>query len=513
MKTDSKNNNIPWIVSSDIGGFFGLFTNSLTNILTALGLLAFAISMPKDLVFGKIGPALALAVGLGNIYFALAAKRLAEKTNNPNVTALPYGVSVPHYFAVTFTVILPIYVVTKDWSIAMGVGAAWNLVQGLIMLLGAFIGPYLQKYIPRGALLGSLAGIALTWIAMTPMANVFLKPIVAFPALTIVIIGWLANKTFPFRIPAGLLAILVGTALGWITGIMDTQALVSSFKEIQFSYPSVYIGSLIAGLSMISPFLVAAIPLAIYDFLESLDNVESAHAQGEHYNTLEMMLVPALLTIGSSFLGNPFPTIIYIGHPGWKATGARIGYSLLTGFGVILSGILSIFLIFSSLIPLVALFPILVYIATVIGKQAFSSVKPKYFPALIIGLMPFIGSFINAQANNLLSSLSINLAEIGYDKIATSGVPLNGFAILGASDILVSMLLITIVIYAIDKRFKLSAVYALIASLLATFGFINSKTLGFLKNPEIVIGYALMALIFFAVSFYKPEENKASDNE
>lgn len=512
MRKENSKSKIPWIVASDIGGFFGLFTNSLTNILTALSLLAFAIMMPKRLVFGNIAPALALAVGLGNLYLAFAAKRLAEKTNNPNVTALPYGVSVPHYFAVTFVVILPVYLKTNDWSIALGVGAAWNLVEGLIMLAGAFVGPYLQKYIPRGALLGSLAGIALTYIAMTPMAQIFLNPVVAFPALTILIIGWFSNKVFPFKIPAGLLAILLGTAIGWITGIMDVNSLISSFKEIQLSYPVFFVGSLMAGLKMVSPFLAVAIPLGIYDFLESLDNVESASAAGEHYNTLEMMLVPALLTISSSFFGNPFPTIIYIGHPGWKATGARIGYSILTGAGVILAGFLSIFLIFSNLIPLVALFPILVYIATVIGKQAFSSVDSKYYPALIIGLIPYLGSFVSLQVNNILNSLSINLAEIGYDKIASSGVPLQGFAILGAGDILVSMILITIVIYAIDKRFKMSALYSMVGFILSIFGIINSQRIGILLNPKISLGYVLMGVIFFIMSFYKPEENKINEN-
>ena len=43
----------PWFVKGDINGFFGLFTNSLTNIMTALGLLI-VIGMPQDIVFKKI---------------------------------------------------------------------------------------------------------------------------------------------------------------------------------------------------------------------------------------------------------------------------------------------------------------------------------------------------------------------------------------------------------------------------------------------------------------------------
>ena len=38
-----------------------------------------------------------------------------------------------------------------------------------------------------------------------------------------------------------------------------------------------------------------------------------------------------LLSVVAAALGNPFPTTIYIGHPGWKAMGARWGYSLLNG--------------------------------------------------------------------------------------------------------------------------------------------------------------------------------------
>ena len=47
----------PLWVSGDLNGFFGLFSNSLTNFLTAIALLAVAISMPSDIVYGKIVPA------------------------------------------------------------------------------------------------------------------------------------------------------------------------------------------------------------------------------------------------------------------------------------------------------------------------------------------------------------------------------------------------------------------------------------------------------------------------
>ena len=56
----------PLWTSGDLNGFFGLFSNSLANFLTAISLLAVAISMPGDIVYGKIVPATALAIALGN---------------------------------------------------------------------------------------------------------------------------------------------------------------------------------------------------------------------------------------------------------------------------------------------------------------------------------------------------------------------------------------------------------------------------------------------------------------
>ncbi|MGL4367195.1 MAG: xanthine permease [Brevinemataceae bacterium] len=506
----------PWFVKGDLNGFFGLFTNSLTNIMTALSLLVI-IGMDPTLVFKKIAPALVLAVGLGNIYMAWAAKRLANKTNHENITALPYGVSVPHYFIVSFGVLAgTVSLLSKDstmsmeqvWLTAWGVGAAWSFVQGIIMLIGAFIGTFIQKYIPKIALLGSLAGLAITFIAMNPAANIFMNPVVGMTTLSILMVGWLANKKLPFNLPAGFLAIVVGAIMGWSLGLMDSEDFVKSFGDVGFSIPQNLFGYFVKGFGYLAPFLPAAIPLGIYDFLESLDNVESAHTSGEHYNTMEMLLVPALLTLVTAPIGNIFPTIIYIGHPGWKAAGARVGYSIATGVGVILLGVLGGISIIGRSIPLVALVPILVYIATVIGKQAFGSTNKKYYPALIIGIMPFIASYLMLQINTILGNLGLSANDI----MGQTSVPLFGFIQFGSADILVSMMLISITTFAIARSFKKAAMYCLVASVLSYFGFIHSSVFKFsFYIPEfttsVVWGYVGMAIVFLIAAYFQPETN------
>lgn len=497
----------PWFVKGDLNGFFGLFSNVLTNFLAAIGLLVFAVQMPGDIVYGNIVPAAAISIGLGSIFFAVQARKKSLTDLRNDVTAMPYGLSVPHYFVVSFAVILPVHAQTQDWMLAWSVAIAWNIVQGIVMTLGAFVGPYIQKYIPRSALLGSLAGIALTYIAMNPMGEIYSTPYIGLLSLIIVIAGWLAHKKFPFNIPAGLMAIIIGMILAWATGYMNVDDVKEAAKGFSVAFPSLAVGKIAEGFAFIAPFLPAAIPLAIYDFLESLDNIESAAVAGDKYPTTKTMLVPGVLTLFGACLGSPFPTIVYIGHPGWKKAGARVGYSLATGIGILVLAFFGLLPLVLTVIPLVALLPILVYISMVIGAQAFSETKPKHIPALIIGLTPFIASYIVTQINNALGAIGKSAAEVGYDVLAANGIPFIGWERLGKADILVSMLLATIVIYTIDRRFKVASVYAFITAVLSYFGVIHAVEMGIGAGVEVAIGYVVMGLGLLGLYFYRKKDD------
>ena len=61
---------------------------------------SFVIKLPNDIVFGRILPALGIALPIGNLYYAYLAYRLAKKEGRNDVAAMPYGPSVPHYFFV-----------------------------------------------------------------------------------------------------------------------------------------------------------------------------------------------------------------------------------------------------------------------------------------------------------------------------------------------------------------------------------------------------------------------------
>ena len=149
---------VPLWVPGDWNAFFGLFTNVLLNVLVLTGLVLGVVKLPDDIVFGRILPALGIALPLGNLWYAYLAYQMAKREGRTDVAAMPYGPSVPHMFIVVFGVMLPIYLQTNDPIRAWQAGLAWCFIIGVIILIGAFVGPTIRKYTPRAAMLGHAGG-------------------------------------------------------------------------------------------------------------------------------------------------------------------------------------------------------------------------------------------------------------------------------------------------------------------------------------------------------------------
>src|SRR4029453_14050255 len=109
--------------------------------------------------------------------------KLALETGRRDVCALPSGISVPHMFVVVFVVMLPILLSTGSPVEAWGAGLTWVFVQSFVLMIGGFIAPYIRRITPRAALLGSLAGISLTFISLNPGAQVFMTPLIGVVCL------------------------------------------------------------------------------------------------------------------------------------------------------------------------------------------------------------------------------------------------------------------------------------------------------------------------------------------
>lgn len=200
---------IPWWTRGDLNAFFGLGFNILVNVLTLTGLMIGVIAVPAGDVLGTVLPALGVALILGNLYYTFLARRLARRENRTDVTALPYGPSVPHMFIVIFVVMLPVYLNTDDPIQAWQAGLAWAFLIGVIVMVGAFVGPYIRKLTPRAAMLGTLAGISITFISMRPAAQMWEVAWIGLPVMAIILIGFFTNMKLPGNVPVSLVALLV----------------------------------------------------------------------------------------------------------------------------------------------------------------------------------------------------------------------------------------------------------------------------------------------------------------
>src|SRR6266851_10043792 len=199
----------------DLNAFFGFGTNILVNMLVLTGLLRFVLKMPDDLVFGRILPAAGLMMALSTLYYAWLAYRLAQRTGRTDVCALPSGISVPHMFIVVFVIMLPITLKTGDPVKGWEAGLCWVFVQSFVLMAGGFIAPVIRKITPRAALLGSLAGISITFISMRPGLLVFETPLIGLVCFAIILANWFGGVRYFQGVPGGLVAIAAGTIIAW----------------------------------------------------------------------------------------------------------------------------------------------------------------------------------------------------------------------------------------------------------------------------------------------------------
>jgi adenine/guanine/hypoxanthine permease len=496
-------------VPGDWNAFFGFGTNILVNMLTLTALLRFVLKMPDSLVFGRILPAVGLMMCLSTLYYAWLAYRLAQKTGRDDVCALPSGISVPHMFIVTFVIMLPITIKTGDPVKGWSAGLVWVFFQSFILMIGGFVAPYIRKITPRGALLGTLAGVSITYISMRPALEMYMTPVIGLLCFAIILVSWFGGIKYPKGIPAGLVAIVVGTIIAWGSNVfglnlggMGLDKLAAAIGSFGFSVPLPAVGQIFSGFEFLGVILITAIPFGIYDLVEAMDNVESAEAAGDGYPTTRVLTADGIVSLIGCLMGNPFINAVYIGHPGWKAMGGRIGYSAATGLMVIILSWFGIIAVLLALIPVVAILPILLYIGMLIGAQAFQTSPQRHAPAIVLALVPHIAAFSRTMIEGVLGAAGTTAAAVGFDKLAGQGVLYQGLVVLGGGSILTGLVLGAVGIFTIERKFVEASAFALAGAVLTFFGFMHGEAVGLAVTPAVAIAYVLVAAFLYGLSRY-----------
>src|SRR5258708_21586697 len=174
--------NYPVFVKRDVDGFFGLFIETLVQLLLIPILCAGMCGMQGDdsrFIFAYILPGAAVSILMGNVFYAWQAHRLAARTNRSDVTALPFGINTPSLIVYIFFVMAPVYQKTNSAEAAWQMGLFACLGRGVIEVSGAFVAGWVRRHTPRAALLSTLAGISIGFFAMTFALQIFLPPLAA----------------------------------------------------------------------------------------------------------------------------------------------------------------------------------------------------------------------------------------------------------------------------------------------------------------------------------------------
>ena len=544
----------PFFVRRDLDGFFGLFVDNLIQLLLILTLCSALCGMKDEsayLLFQNILPGAAISILIGNLFYAWQARRLAMKEGRDDVTALPYGINTPSLLIYVFFVMAPVYAkaINEGQSKSDAATLAWDMGlvacvgSGLIEFFGAFIADAVRRRTPRAALLSTLAGIAIGYISMGFAMQIFQKPIIAMLPLAIVLITYFAQVPFPFHLPGGMIAVMAGTAIAWLLTVIAhmwpdvpgwvrestmSGAAVQNATHVLGFYPPHFVGGRIVQLlsdpSKWMGFLSVIVPMGLFNLIGSLQNIESAEAGGDKFDTRSSLAANGIGTISAALFGSCFPTTIYIGHPGWKALGARAGYSTLNGVVVTVLCLTGGVELINSVIPMESGIAIVLWIGIIITAQAFSAVPREHAPAVAVGLFPAIAAWgFTVTVGAFFKSGGKTIQELlaGDPRANVNDFVLHGMISMQQGYIFTCMILAAISAFLIDRKFRAAAAWSLIGAVCAATGLthayqLSGNTVDFLfaltqpsvatartyHSWDMAIGYLSMAGAFYAFDAY-----------
>ncbi|MBW2525053.1 MAG: NCS2 family permease [Deltaproteobacteria bacterium] len=536
----------PWFVSSDIDGFFGLAIDNLIQFLLILSLCTAVLGFSLDLLLGTILPGAAVSVLLGNLFYAWQAQKLSARTGRTDVTALPYGINTVSLFAYVFLVMLPVKLEAtargmapeEAAKVAWQIGLAACFVSAAIEFVGSFVADRIRKVTPRAALLSTLAGIAISFIAIDFAIRTFAMPLVALLPLGVILTTYFSHEKMPLRIPGGAWAILLGTGAAWILYALGQDGtpvspdhLGPATATVGLHVPAPVVGDLIAGLRhpLGHQFLIPVmLPMGLFNVLGSLQNIESAEAAGDGYPTLPSLAANGIGSMVAAAFGSCFPTTIYIGHPGWKGLGARSGYSTLNGIFFTVVALFGLTNIIHAIVPIEAGMAIVLWIGIVITAQAFQATSRAHASAVAFGLFPAIAAWGVLIVTQTLGGAGAALGQMDLaaralaqpGAFARGGLDLEGLVALSQGFILVCMIWAAISAYLLDRKFTRAAQWAGVGALCAFFGFMHAGRItpagsvydiGWGVGWKWSLGYLMCGAFFVLMQLWSNHQSHAAD--
>jgi adenine/guanine/hypoxanthine permease len=393
-----------------------------------------------------------------------------RRTGRGDVTAMPFGIDTPTLFAMVFGVLGPVMLATGDPVMAWKVGMAATVSIGLAKLALAFGGDWARRVVPRAALLGSIAGVSILLIAFLPMLKILRDPAVGLVALILLLLAFFGRVRMPFGLPGALASALAGTLIFWGRAWLDLgpgSTIGVGALRLALPWPTL---DWIDALPETLPYLSVALPFALVTIIGGIDNAESAAAAGDKYRTRDVLLTEAAATILAGCCGGVVQNTPYIGHPAYKAMGARAGYTLATGLVIGVGAAAGALSLLVAVLPEAAISPILVFIGLEITAQGFLATPARHGAAVAFTFMPVAAAVVLIESGSLFSALGTSPAALTGD----AALGYEALLVLGNGFILTAVLWGWALASIIDDRLALAGLLFAVASLGTLFGVIHS---------------------------------------
>lgn len=510
---------VPLFQRGDIGGLTYAITNNIVNYLIVIATLSVALGWPDELVYGRVIPGMSIGLLCGGLYYAHMGRKLSKKEGRADVTALPSGVSTPAMFVILFGVITPLHYALGDPYLEWSAAVAACFIGGFVEFLGGIIGPWMKKRIPRAALLGTVAGIGFIWMATQGVFDIYSDPMVGLPILAVAVTGLFGGYLFRNKIPPLVIAIVGGIIYALCLGRTGFD-----FSGIGFYFPNPIntIQGLVNGFAVVAPYLTIIIPIEIYNFIETMDNVEGANAAGDNYSVREAQFADGICTMISAIFGGVVPNTVWLGHGGLKKSGAGIGYSFISGIVLGLAGVLGLFNFLSTLVPPAICAITFLWCAVIMVAQAFKDVDRKHYAAIGIAMVPPVADYLFTQITGSVALTDVwtetmsnglpGYAEETTRALIENGVMWNGVPAVKSGAIIIGIILGTLTVFVIDKRLDKASLCSLVGALLSLFGLIHNVEMGFYPLSPFVISYVIAAVLLFIMHMGRKSWFKAPDD-
>lgn len=319
-----------------------------TRTRKPINLSLFVLGFSVELVVERILPAMGVAILFGNIFYGWQARRLGLRLGRNDVTALPYGINLLPIFFFIFYVMLPAQQIALSAGlskaeadvIAWKAGVIACIGSGLIEVFGSFFVHHIRKVAPRAALLSALAVIGIFFIGADYCFRAYAFPAIGIPTLLLTLYFYYGSVRLKWNLPGGLIILVVGVAIAWITYAMGLKSPISGLTgtglQLGVYLPGAYGLSALGALGEMIAYAAIILPMGLINVVGSMQAIESAAAAGDDFAPRETLVVNGIGSLIAGGLGSPFPTTLYIGHLGMKQIGARAGYSVMNGVAMAL---------------------------------------------------------------------------------------------------------------------------------------------------------------------------------